>query len=73
MVKTKSIFVCQKCGVQSPKWLGKCTTCGEWNTFVEEVVNKKQSTSKLSVQISGNQPLTLENIKTIKNQRISAG
>jgi DNA repair protein RadA/Sms len=73
MVKTKSIFICQKCGAQSPKWLGKCTTCGEWNTFVEEVVNKKQSTSKLSVQISGNQPLTLENIKTVKNQRISAG
>lgn len=73
MVKTKSIFICQNCGAQSPKWLGKCTTCGEWNTFVEEVVNKKQSTSKLSVQISGNQPLTLENIKSVKNQRISVG
>ncbi len=73
MVKTKSIFICQNCGAQSPKWLGKCTTCGEWNTFVEEVVNKKQSTSKLSVQISGNQPLTLENIKAVKNQRISVG
>ncbi len=73
MVKTKSIFICRNCGAQSPKWLGKCTTCGEWNTLVEEIVNKKQSTSKLSVQIAGNQPLTLENIKTIKNQRISAG
>lgn len=73
MVKTKSIFICQNCGAQSPKWLGKCTTCGEWNTFIEEVVNKKQSTSKLSVQISGNQPLTLENIKSVKNQRISVG
>ena len=73
MVKTKSIFICQNCGAQSPKWLGKCSTCGEWNTFVEEVVNKKQSTSKLSVQISGNQPLTLEDIKAVKNQRISAG
>ncbi len=73
MVKVKSIFTCQNCGAQSPKWLGKCATCGEWNTFVEEVVNKKQSTSKLSVQISGNQPITLENIKSIKNQRISIG
>ncbi len=73
MAKTKSIFTCQNCGAQSPKWLGKCTTCGEWNTFVEEIVDKKQSTSKLSVQISGNQPLTLENIKTVKNQRISVG
>ncbi len=73
MVKTKSIFICQNCGAQSPKWLGKCTTCGEWNTFIEEVVTKKQSTSKLSVQISGNQPLTLEDIKPVKNQRILVG
>ncbi|NOR76181.1 MAG: DNA repair protein RadA [Draconibacterium sp.] len=73
MVKVKSIFTCQNCGAQSPKWLGKCTICSEWNTFVEEVVNKKQSISKLSVQISGNQPITLENIKAVKNQRISVG
>lgn len=33
----KSIFVCQKCGYQSPKWLGKCPDCGEWNSLVEEV------------------------------------
>ena len=73
MAQTKTIYICQSCGTQSPKWLGKCTTCGEWNTFVEEIVNKKQSISKLSVQISGNQPLTLENIKAVKNQRISVG
>ena len=73
MAKTKSVFICQNCGTQSPKWLGKCAACNEWNTFVEEVVDKKQSTAKLSVQISGNQPLTLENIKTVKAQRISVG
>lgn len=71
MAQTKTIYTCQNCGTQSPKWLGKCTNCGEWNTLVEEVVNKKQSTSKLSIQVSGNQPLTLENIKTVKNKRIS--
>ncbi|NOR76561.1 MAG: AAA family ATPase, partial [Draconibacterium sp.] len=73
MVQTKSVFICQNCGTQSPKWLGKCTACGEWNTFVEEIVNKKQSTSKLSTQISTNQPLTLENIKADKNKRFSVG
>jgi DNA repair protein RadA/Sms len=73
MASTKSIFICQNCGTQSPKWLGKCTACNEWNTFVEEIVNKKQSTSKLSVQVSENQPLTLEDIKTVKNERISIG
>ncbi len=37
MAKKKTAFFCQNCGVQSPKWLGKCPSCGEWNTFVEEV------------------------------------
>ncbi len=73
MAQTKSIYICRNCGAQSPKWMGRCTTCGEWNTLVEEVVSKKTSTSKLSAQISGNQPLTLENVKAIKNQRISVG
>jgi len=73
MAQTKTIYICQNCGTQSPKWLGKCTACNEWNTFVEEVVNKKQSTSKLSVQVSENQPLTLEDIKSVKNERISIG
>lgn len=38
MAKSKTTFFCQNCGVQSPKWVGKCPSCGEWNTFVEEVV-----------------------------------
>ena len=73
MSKTKSIYTCQNCGAQSPKWLGKCTSCGEWNTLVEEIVATKQSTGKLSVQISGNQPLTLDKIETVKNSRLSVG
>jgi len=40
MVKTKTSFFCQNCGNQSSKWLGKCPACGEWNTFVEEVLVK---------------------------------
>jgi DNA repair protein RadA/Sms len=36
MVKAKSIFACQNCGHQSPRWLGKCPDCGSWNSFVEE-------------------------------------
>ena len=38
MAKKKTAFFCQNCGTQSPKWLGKCPSCGEWNTFVEEVL-----------------------------------
>ena len=71
MVQTKSIYTCQNCGAQSSKWIGKCPSCNEWNTYVEEVISKKQNTGKLSVQISGNQPLTLDKIETIQNKRIS--
>ncbi|TNE55329.1 MAG: DNA repair protein RadA [Bacteroidetes bacterium] len=40
MAKVKSAFFCQNCGYQTPKWLGKCPSCGEWNTFVEEIIEK---------------------------------
>lgn len=43
MAKIKTTFFCQNCGAQSPKWLGKCPACGEWNTYVEEVVQKEES------------------------------
>ncbi len=40
MSKTKSAFFCQNCGYESAKWLGKCPSCEQWNTFVEEVIVK---------------------------------
>jgi DNA repair protein RadA/Sms len=40
MAKIKSSFFCQSCGYQASKWLGNCPSCGEWNTFVEEIVEK---------------------------------
>lgn len=47
MAKIKSAYFCQTCGHNSPKWLGKCPSCGEWNTFVEEVVSKPSASEKL--------------------------
>ena len=41
MAKIKSAFYCQNCGHDTPKWLGKCPSCNEWNTFVEELVQKQ--------------------------------
>ena len=41
MAKKKTKFCCQSCGYESPKWLGRCPGCGEWNTFVEEVEDRK--------------------------------
>lgn len=43
MSKVKTAYFCQNCGTQSPKWAGKCPSCGEWNTFVEEVIQKPES------------------------------
>ncbi len=44
MSKSKTLFFCQTCGYESAKWLGKCPSCNSWNTFVEEVVTKVEST-----------------------------
>jgi len=40
--KIQSAFFCQSCGVQSPKWLGRCPQCNEWNSFVEEIITKEK-------------------------------
>lgn len=69
MAKTKSVFFCQSCGYESPKWLGKCPSCGEWNTFVEEKVIStakginRQNTSKIA-------PVKLSDIKTLDEPRL---
>ncbi len=42
MAKVRTTFFCQHCGHQAPKWLGRCPSCGEWNTFVEEIVQKDE-------------------------------
>ena len=45
MAKSKSVFVCQNCGAESAKWIGKCPACGEWNTYAEEIVHKETTNS----------------------------
>ncbi len=45
MSKIKTAFFCQNCGAQAPKWMGKCNACGEWNTFVEEVIQREEKGS----------------------------
>jgi len=48
MAKLKTVFICSQCGNDSPKWLGKCPSCGEWNTYVEEKISKQNSTNEIS-------------------------
>lgn len=44
MAKAKTIYYCQECGSQSPKWMGKCSQCHAWNSYVEEVISKPDAT-----------------------------
>ena len=46
MAKTKTLYVCTECGADSPKWVGKCPSCGSWNSYVEEVVSKSPTVAR---------------------------
>ncbi len=52
MAKVKTTFFCQNCGVQSSKWLGKCPSCNEWNTYVEEVIEKSSNADAVKTQFA---------------------
>jgi len=61
MAKLKIKYVCNKCGYDSPKWLGKCPGCNEWNSFTEEIVEaRKTQTQKISTSKSEAIPLSNE-------------
>lgn len=69
--KSKSVYFCGACGYESPKWLGKCPSCGEWNTFVEEKVRvskpkNRASSSKLKTE----RPVKLSEIELSEESRI---
>ena len=48
MAKKKTTFVCQSCGNQSAKWLGKCPQCSSWNSFIEEIISTSSTLSDSS-------------------------
>ncbi|HAT4364911.1 TPA: DNA repair protein RadA [Clostridium perfringens] len=64
MAKVRSIYVCQNCGYETPKWMGKCPECNNWNTLVEEIrdIKSNQSSPKVERQIG-----ELKKIKEIKS------
>lgn len=63
MAKVKKAFFCQNCGVQSPKWVGKCPSCNQWNTFVEEIIEKENSKDSWQSSVIGAQPLKSKALK----------
>lgn len=71
MAKNKTIFICSECGYHSPKWLGKCPSCNQWNTMEEEI---EQNLSKpLSKNNSISKVMALDEITTDVEKRISTG
>ena len=73
MAKKKTAFFCQNCGTQSPKWVGKCTSCGEWNTFVEEVLSTSEDQgweAEKSTKQSKSKPVALDDIEISHDQRL---
>lgn len=75
MAKVKSSYFCQKCGYQSPKWLGKCPSCQSWNTFAEEIIEKTKPDKKGEWRTSSSQkvaskPRPIQEINPVSEHRI---
>src|SRR6218665_1242246 len=77
MSKVKTTFFCQNCGAQAAKWAGKCNSCGEWNTLVEEVLQKESRNGRLQLfsasknpGASSNKPVLLQDIGISEYPRI---
>jgi len=75
MAKSKTLFFCQSCGYESPKWIGKCPSCGSWNSFVEEVVSKNETDRndwrQESTKSRVSKPKTLNEIESTGEIRIA--
>ncbi len=76
MAKATTVFFCQNCGAQSPKWIGRCPSCGEWNTYVEEVIKKETSRESSMGEFKSkkkNVPTSIDKITAGKESRIDTG
>ena len=73
MAKIKTSYVCQNCGVESAKWVGRCPSCGEWNTYVEEHVSHGKQRHGL-VEVSRSAiPQPLKEIESSNERRMNTG
>lgn len=73
MAKVKSMWFCSSCGADTPKWEGRCPSCGEWGTLVEEKVSAKQSKSAKSTKstrVTKSTPQKVSEIKAMNEPRI---
>lgn len=74
MAKTKTVYICSNCGADSPKWIGKCPNCGEWNTYVEETVVKESPAARRGAAAFSSstkpRPVLLRDISAKKEERL---
>ncbi len=70
MNKSGTTYVCQNCGAQSPKWIGRCPSCGEWNTYMEEVVVKRKKITPARSLKDSREPVRISGIPSSGNDRI---
>src|SRR5690606_36014601 len=73
MAKVKSAFFCQNCGTQFAKWQGQCTSCKEWNTITEEIIEKPEKVSWKSAESPKSKtprPLKINEIETSVEERL---
>lgn len=73
MGKEKKIYVCTNCGQDSPKWIGKCPSCGEWNTYIEEIIRKEAPGKRAVIpglESTKSKPLALNDIEAGDELRI---
>jgi DNA repair protein RadA/Sms len=70
VAKVQTSFFCRNCGAHANKWIGKCPACGEWNTYVEEIVMKETGKGKAMRKPGRNIPLNINDISPNDNQRI---
>ena len=77
MSKVKTAFFCQNCGYESAKWLGKCPSCNQWNTFVEELIQKEEAPKthdwKDYHEKRSNKVVSLADISSSEEKRITGG
>ncbi|MDT2731050.1 DNA repair protein RadA [Streptococcus parauberis] len=69
MAKKKATFVCQECGYQSPKYLGRCPNCSSWSSFVEEVEVKEVKNARVSMSGEKSKPIKLKDVDNIHYAR----
>lgn len=76
MAKIKTKYVCQSCGYENPKWLGKCPECMKWNTFVEEIEDKSSKGNHRETFVidkSSQKPVNINSITIKHEERFSSG